>query len=153
MKKFVFVREDNGECLNFVRVQTEYAYNTGNQGNGTICIEVSDDLSATEEDHYIRTKYYKDNEWHDREPSPSPSHLYRWENEEWVYDDSKLRKQIKDSRNLLLAFSDWSQMPDNGLTEEQKETWRVYRQELRDIPATTAEVTDYDAVVWPDTPS
>jgi hypothetical protein len=36
-------------------------------------------------------------------------------------------------RNALLNESDWSQVPDNSLTEEKKELYRVYRQQLREI--------------------
>jgi hypothetical protein len=53
-------------------------------------------------------------------------------------------------RNILLKESDWSQVSDNSLTEAQRETWRQYRQELRDI---TAEVTNPKNIVFPDLPS
>jgi hypothetical protein len=37
-------------------------------------------------------------------------------------------------RNHLLTTSDWTQLPDSPLTEEQKQAWREYRQLLRDLP-------------------
>lgn len=43
-------------------------------------------------------------------------------------------------RNILLGKSDWTQMNDSPLTNEQKTAWATYRQELRDI-------SDLDA--WP----
>jgi hypothetical protein len=39
------------------------------------------------------------------------------------------------SRNVLLANSDWTQLPDVTLTAEQKAEWAAYRQALRDVPA------------------
>jgi len=36
-------------------------------------------------------------------------------------------------RNALLSESDWSQVSDNSLTEAQREVWRQYRQQLRNI--------------------
>jgi hypothetical protein len=37
-------------------------------------------------------------------------------------------------RDQKLLDSDWTQLNDSPLTEEKKEEWRVYRQELRDLP-------------------
>lgn len=46
-----------------------------------------------------------------------------------------IRNRIREDRNDLLNQSDWSQLPDNSLTEEQKKEWAQYRQQLRDIPS------------------
>jgi hypothetical protein len=53
-------------------------------------------------------------------------------------------------REVLLYDSDWTQIPDNNLTEEQRNSWRLYRQELRDMTDTYPDPTD---IVFPDTPS
>lgn len=37
-------------------------------------------------------------------------------------------------RNSKLLTSDWTQLPDAPLTEEQKLAWKNYRQQLRDLP-------------------
>jgi hypothetical protein len=52
-------------------------------------------------------------------------------------------------RNALLTESDWSQVSDNSLTEVQRETWRQYREELRDI---TTAFTNPKDIVFPDLP-
>jgi hypothetical protein len=52
-------------------------------------------------------------------------------------------------RNALLTESDWSQVTDNSLTEEQRELWRNYRQELRNI---TSTYTDPKEISFPDLP-
>jgi hypothetical protein len=53
-------------------------------------------------------------------------------------------------RNALLSESDWSQVSDNSLTDIQREQWRQYRQELRDI---TDNVSNPKDIVFPDMPS
>jgi hypothetical protein len=52
-------------------------------------------------------------------------------------------------RNALLTESDWSQVIDNSLTEEQREAWKGYRQELRTISET---YTDPKEICFPDLP-
>jgi hypothetical protein len=53
-------------------------------------------------------------------------------------------------RNALLSESDWSQVSDNSLNEIQRESWRKYRQDLRNITDTYANPKD---IVFPDLPS
>ena len=43
--------------------------------------------------------------------------------------------ELRDKRNALLADSDFSQLADAPLTDAQKSEWAVYRQALRDLPA------------------
>jgi hypothetical protein len=52
-------------------------------------------------------------------------------------------------RNALLSESDWSQVPDNSLTEEKKEDWREYRQSLREITSAFENPKD---IIFPDLP-
>ena len=40
---------------------------------------------------------------------------------------------VRHTRNQLLADSDWTQLPDADLTEQQVQAWRDYRQALRDL--------------------
>lgn len=42
-------------------------------------------------------------------------------------------------RDSLLRQSDFSQLPDSPLTEEQKQAWTEYRQQLRDYPSTIVD--------------
>lgn len=57
---------------------------------------------------------------------------------------------IRMERDKRLRASDFSQMADVPLTEDQRAAWCVYRQALRDLPETT---TDLAAVVWPIAPA
>jgi len=40
---------------------------------------------------------------------------------------------LKSFRSSLLSKSDWTQLPDNNLSDEIKDLWKQYRQYLRDI--------------------
>jgi hypothetical protein len=57
---------------------------------------------------------------------------------EGVYDPivpppTPLISIIRDKRDKLLTATDWTQVTDSPLTDENKEEWREYRQKLRDI--------------------
>jgi hypothetical protein len=40
----------------------------------------------------------------------------------------------REYRNQLLSSTDWTQLPDAPLTDEQKAAYGAYRQALRDLP-------------------
>jgi len=54
--------------------------------------------------------------------------------------DAKVAEGHRTTRDKLLADTDWTQMNDSPLSNEDKTAWATYRQELRDL-------TDSDA--WP----
>ena len=58
-------------------------------------------------------------------------------------------QEVRDQRGGMLNSSDWTQLPDSPLTEEQKNAWRQYRQELRDI---TNQANPFE-VIYPVQPS
>lgn len=60
-------------------------------------------------------------------------------------------EQIRTGRDKKLRRSDWTQFPDAqaAMTPERVEEWRVYRQALRDLPASAAKT---DKVIWPKEP-
>lgn len=47
--------------------------------------------------------------------------------------NDRAAKGVRDRRNRLLAESDWTQMNDSPLSNEDKTSWATYRQALRDI--------------------
>jgi len=55
--------------------------------------------------------------------------------------DDRLAAEHRETRNELLAASDWTQMPDSPLTDEVKTSWATYRSSLRDLPTSEG---------WPD---
>jgi len=50
----------------------------------------------------------------------------------------QLEQALREMRDVLLKESDWTQMPDCPLSEEVKNDWRIWRQEMRDITATVS---------------
>jgi len=45
-------------------------------------------------------------------------------------------QEVKDYRNALLSWSDWTQGNDSPLSSSKKTEWATYRQALRDLPET-----------------
>lgn len=60
--------------------------------------------------------------------------------------ENEIREVIQ-KRNSLLQNSDWSQLPDSPV---DKESWKVYRQALRDI--TLQDGYPFE-VIWPSAPA
>lgn len=64
--------------------------------------------------------------------------------------DERQAEKVKFDRNNLLRSTDFTQLPDSPLSTEQKEAYRVYRQQLRDITSQAGFPWDID---WPIEPS
>lgn len=58
--------------------------------------------------------------------------------------------QVRLYRNQLLSKSDYTQLPDVSLTDDEKSRWSSYRQQLRDITKTT---NDPFTISWPVDPN
>jgi len=65
--------------------------------------------------------------------------------------DADVAAEHRKTRNELLADSDWTQMNDSPLSNEDKTAWATYRQELRDMSdlASWPNISDDD---WPVSP-
>ena len=48
--------------------------------------------------------------------------------------EAKQWKELRKTRNILLASTDWTVMPDSPLSTEKQAEFRAYRQALRDYP-------------------
>lgn len=57
---------------------------------------------------------------------------------------------LRQHRDYLLASTDWTQLSDNNLTDEQKLLYAEYRQKLRDLPS---NIQNYYNIDWPEKPS
>lgn len=80
-----------------------------------------------------------------------PDGFYKWDYQthSWIPDYDAAVSDVIAKRDKLLLDSDWTQLPDVPLTEEQKTAWATYRQELRDIPQQSGYPFD---VIWPTAP-
>lgn len=61
-------------------------------------------------------------------------------------DETNRWAAIRAYRNYLLKECDWTQLPDNSLSEESLIAWKTYRKLLRDLPQTFIKSND---VVFP----
>ena len=104
---------------------------------------------ATFSERYLWS--FETNDWVYR--GPRPNEYYDWVDGAWTCNPTNLMDEIRRQRDYRLGRSDWSQFSDNPLSEEQKASWRTYRQTLRDIPSTVTDSVDHpDDLNWPDEP-
>lgn len=66
-----------------------------------------------------------------------------------LIEDMPVMDQLRIQRNGLLAQSDWTQVGDSPV---DRVAWAAYRQELRNLPANYANISDINEVVWPEKP-
>lgn len=59
-------------------------------------------------------------------------------------------EDVRVSRNISLAESDWTQLNDVPISAEEKAAWAEYRQALRDLPEQEGFP---DNVMWPTAPN
>jgi hypothetical protein len=82
--------------------------------------------------------------------SANPSlDLPTWSEIEQEFESKKqleILAPVRGVRNKLLAECDWTQVSDAPLTEQQKQSWSTYRQELREL---TENFVDEKSLVWP----
>ena len=72
--------------------------------------------------------------------------------EETIWEEegpARAMARLRTERNTKLTESDWTQYNDSPLDDEVKDDWTIYRQELRDLPATTDDPAD---PTWPEVP-
>jgi hypothetical protein len=62
-------------------------------------------------------------------------------------------QELRFLRDERLSYTDWTQVSDAPLTESEKNAWRIYRQELRDLPENITDpkplVLDPEHESWP----
>jgi hypothetical protein len=64
------------------------------------------------------------------------------------YTEAEALNGVRAVRNAKLVDSDYTQLPDVGLSPDQVEAWRVYRQQLRDI----TDGLQWNVTTWPTKP-
>ena len=61
-------------------------------------------------------------------------------------------EDLRAKRNKDLQDSDWTQLPDNTLTSEQRNSWMQFRTELRNITNGLTTVEQVNNIDYPDKP-
>ena len=105
----------------------------------------------------VRGGNYSDIEWLDKtETMPTEDEINAKISELEVAEPAR---QVREIRDRLLAESDWTQNRDVVLLNDT--TWKQYRQDLRDLPASASFTPklnsngdlDMSSVTWPLKPS
>lgn len=86
-----------------------------------------------------------------------PGAFSYWENDQWNLNSEWLLQYVRNERALKLTATDWTQLSDSPLTEEQKAEAAMYRQALRDVTIPIQQNPEnYNAeelIPWPTPPS
>ena len=105
----------------------------------------------------VRGGNYSDIEWLDKtETMPTEDEINAKIAE---LETAEPARQVREIRDRLLAESDWTQSRDGVLLNDT--TWKQYRQDLRDLPASASFTPklnsngdlDMSSVTWPLKPS
>lgn len=75
--------------------------------------------------------------------------IFNYDLNKWESDYQTAENECIGKRKYLLVYSDWTQIPNGPLTEQQQQDWAVYRQELRDITSQSGYPFN---VIWPTPP-
>jgi len=107
-------------------------------------------------------EYWTGSEWAEIPPKgPEETNWSQWRGSEgWVENLELKELQIADAAEGIRNFrtnslndSDWTQLPDNALSDSKKAEWAAYRQELRDLPTQYVGATTYVDVILPEEPT
>lgn len=104
---------------------------------------------------FMDTKYYDyiEQQFVNRPSRPSFFHYWDVPVKLWRFDYTRAMEYIRDERTKRLTNTDWTQVSDNSLSEEKREEWKLYRQELRDLPGLIpSTISHIDQVSWPTEP-
>ena len=61
--------------------------------------------------------------------------------------------ELRLRRDLMLADTDWTQLPDSPLSDSAKNEWQEYREKLRNLPSENEDILDIDDVSFPAPPA
>ena len=61
--------------------------------------------------------------------------------------------ELRLRRDLILASTDWTQLPDSPLSDSAKNEWQEYREKLRNLPSENQDILDIDDVSFPAPPA
>ena len=120
------------------------------EGRWAILLDRATDHKKAMEETYWDTTAQA---WQSRSAPPTP--YYKWTiAKKWELDSERVFINLRIARDNLLAESDWTQIPDNQLSDSKKAEWATYRQALRDVPANAkADLSTPDGFGWPTKPS
>jgi len=106
---------------------------------------------------FITHKYYNSELEAFASKGERPNVCSTWNGSSWDVNYPQYLDYIREQRNARLIRSDWTQIPDAPLTEEQKAEALIYRQALRDMVGVMAADPDNyqreEDIPWPIKPN
>lgn len=152
IKYIIHIQENTGQIVSVSYPQAETP-SEGVLGEMRIVHLSENDIPT----NFKEPKFFITNFWWDNgfvEVGEKPNQYATWDtsSSEWVWDSLLLIEDVRKVRNNKLRASDWTRMDDNGLDDDTREIWAIYRQELRDITNNIDDITHVDDVVWPTQP-
>lgn len=110
------------------------------------------DFPINNPSEWVETHYWDGAEWKTRDPRPNDYCTWDPETSSWTWSIEDVMVDVRLMRDRLLRLSDWTQIPDAPLSEDDKMLWAIYRQDLRDVPQNNTNINSVDDVVWPTAP-
>lgn len=101
---------------------------------------------------FMETTFYDFSSSSFQSRDPQPNSIAVWENGAWTWNHEDFLNLVRSERSNRLYACDWTQLPDSPLSDEDKELWRTYRQELRDITNDLSGISSLDEITWPESP-
>jgi hypothetical protein len=147
--KWAYTNLETGECIHVMSTSLNYNYQISEGDSDGVGNLIHSLNGISDWQDYPTTKYW-DNEWKNK-PS-KPGEYYYWTLSGWQFDSNKFWTDLRIERNNKLAMSDWTRMDDNGLDDDDREIWAIYRQALRDITENLESIESLDDVPWPTKP-
>ena len=85
----------------------------------------------------------------EHDPNDPRDGMLSWDSENLEYvvthfEDHMFMTELRRQRNRLLQDTDWTQMPDSPLTDEDRQKWANYRQALRDFSLNVEDPKNYE---------
>ena len=137
----------NGECAHIITPGIPDLYQDRTIVDGFLVVHIESD----EPDYvFIEERYWDRGRWKTR--TRAPSRFYYWNEGKWNFDADRFYSEVRSIRDARLLACDWTQMPDVALSESKKGLWKLYRQDLRDMPRSVAGIDCIDKVIWPKPP-
>jgi len=81
---------------------------------------------------------------------PSHYHFWNYEQQNWVLDNNLLIQDIDKKRQTLLMQTDWMVTRQSEANVVMSDSWKNYRQALRDITKQSSYPIE---IIWPTPPS
>lgn len=147
MKFFAAVNSTTGAIIGIQGVSNPNLYTDGQIKDGNLLKELPVDHREVD---YIRLKYWDGSAWQDYPEKPDDYH--NWNGSAWIFDSDQALFEVRRQRTSLLWGTDWTQISDSPLSDEDKAAWITYRQNLRDITNGWDSITCWSDVTWPTAP-